>query len=131
MAEEQLDICEIQRFDEEKVNRLRPRVGEADGVAKIFKALADDTRAKIIYALALETELCVCDVAAIIGTTIANASHHLRLLRNMGLAKYRKEGKLVFYSLDDNHVRHLIMTGVEHANERVENLAAPSLLAEQ
>ncbi|WP_148040404.1 ArsR/SmtB family transcription factor [Brevibacillus fluminis] len=118
MAEEHLDICEIQCFDEEKVTRLRPRVNEADGVAKIFKALADDTRAKIIYALALENELCVCDVANVIGTTIANASHHLRLLRNMGLAKYRKEGKLVFYSLDDNHVRHLIMTGVEHANEQ-------------
>lgn len=117
-AEDQLDICEIQCFDEETVERLRPRVSEADGVAKIFKALADDTRAKIIYALALENELCVCDVANIIGTTIANASHHLRLLRNMNLAKYRKEGKLVFYSLDDNHVRHLIMTGVEHANER-------------
>ncbi|RNB85193.1 ArsR family transcriptional regulator [Brevibacillus fluminis] len=118
LAEEHLDICEIQCFDEEKVTRLRPRVNEADGVAKIFKALADDTRAKIIYALALENELCVCDVANVIGTTIANASHHLRLLRNMGLAKYRKEGKLVFYSLDDNHVRHLIMTGVEHANEQ-------------
>lgn len=111
------DVCEIQCFDEAKVQRLKPAVREADGVAKIFKALADDTRAKIIYALALEEELCVCDVAAIIGTTMATASHHLRLLRNMGLAKYRKEGKLVFYSLDDEHVRHLIVAGVEHAQE--------------
>lgn len=100
------------------MSRLKARVHEADGVAKIFKALADDTRAKIIYALALERELCVCDVANIIGSTIANASHHLRLLRNMGLAKYRKEGKLVFYSLDDDHVTHLILSGVEHAQEK-------------
>lgn len=116
-TEEKNDMCEIQCFDEEKVNRLRPRINESAGVAKIFKALADDTRAKIIYALALENELCVCDVANIIGSSIANTSHHLRLLRNMGLAKYRKEGKLVFYSLDDDHVRHLILAGVEHAQE--------------
>ncbi|NRR23521.1 metalloregulator ArsR/SmtB family transcription factor [Brevibacillus sp. MS2.2] len=112
------DICEIQCFDEEKVNRLKPFATESEGVAKIFKALADDTRAKIIHILSMEDELCVCDVAAIIGSSIANTSHHLRLLRNMGLAKYRKEGKLVFYSLDDDHVRHLISAGIEHAKEQ-------------
>jgi ArsR family transcriptional regulator, lead/cadmium/zinc/bismuth-responsive transcriptional repressor len=112
------DVCEIQCFDDEKVNRLRPFVSESEGVAKIFKALADDTRAKIIHILSLEDELCVCDIAAVIGSSIANTSHHLRLLRNMGLAKYRKEGKLVFYSLDDDHVRHLISAGVEHAKEQ-------------
>ncbi|MGD8189561.1 ArsR/SmtB family transcription factor [Brevibacillus ginsengisoli] len=117
MSNHEQDFCEIQCFDEDKVNRLKPQTVEAEGSAQIFKALADDTRAKIIYILSLENELCVCDVAAIIGTTIANASHHLRLLRNMGLAKYRKEGKLVFYSLDDDHVRHLITAGVEHAKE--------------
>lgn len=111
-------ICSTQSIDPEKVNRLRPRMRETDGVATIFKALADDTRAKIIYALALEGELCVCDVAHTIDSTIANTSHHLRLLRNMGLARYRKEGKLVYYSLDDDHVRHLILTGVEHAAEQ-------------
>ncbi|WNC15188.1 metalloregulator ArsR/SmtB family transcription factor [Brevibacillus brevis] len=111
------DICEVQCFDDAKVNRLKPFAAESAGVAKIFKALADDTRAKIIHILSLEDELCVCDIAAIIGSSIANTSHHLRLLRNMGLAKYRKEGKLVFYSLDDDHVRHLISAGVEHAKE--------------
>lgn len=112
------DVCEVQCFDKEKVDRMRAKVHEAAGVSKLFKALADETRAKIIYALAIEGELCVCDVANIIGSTVANASHHLRLLRNMGLAKPRKEGKLVFYSLDDDHVRHLILAGVEHANEQ-------------
>jgi DNA-binding transcriptional ArsR family regulator len=111
------DVCDIPSVNEAKVNRLKPKMQEADGVAKIFKALADDTRAKIIYALALEEELCVCDVASVIGGSIANTSHHLRLLRSMGLAKYRKEGKLVYYSLDDEHVRHLILSGVEHAAE--------------
>lgn len=112
-----LEVCEVQTIDEEKVNRLRPRMMETEGVAPLFKALADDTRAKIIYALALEGELCVCDVAATINSSIPNTSHHLRLLKNMGLARYRKNGKLVYYSLDDDHVRHLIMCGIEHAAE--------------
>lgn len=111
------DVCEIECVEVEKVNQLKPRITEADGVAPLFKALADDTRSKIIYALSLEDELCVCDVAAVIGISMATASHHLRLLRNMGLAKYRKEGKMVYYSLDDDHVRMLIHAGVEHANE--------------
>jgi DNA-binding transcriptional ArsR family regulator len=112
------DACEVQCFDDEKVNRLKPYAAESEGVAIIFKALADDTRAKIIHILSLDEELCVCDIAAIIGSSIANTSHHLRLLRNMGLAKFRKEGKLIFYSLDDDHVRHLISAGVEHAKEQ-------------
>ncbi|WP_336867358.1 metalloregulator ArsR/SmtB family transcription factor, partial [Peribacillus frigoritolerans] len=74
-------------------------------VAKIFKALSDDTRIKIAYSLSLEDELCVCDVANIVGATTATTSHHLRLLKNLGLANYRKEGKLVYYSLDDEHVK--------------------------
>nr|WP_272495755.1 metalloregulator ArsR/SmtB family transcription factor [Bacillus pinisoli] len=88
-----------------------------NGVAKIYKALADDTRIKVAYALCMEEELCVCDVANIIGSTTATASHHLRLLRNMGLAKYRKEGKLVFYSLDDDHVKQLVQIALAHSKE--------------
>ncbi len=88
-------------------------------VAKIFKALSDDTRIKIAYALSIESELCVCDVANIIGSSNATASHHLRLLRNLGLAKYRKEGKLVYYSLDDAHVKQLIKVAFEHQKEVV------------
>src|SRR5690625_7966084 len=76
-------------------------------VAKVFKALSDDTRVKIAYVLSLEGELCVCDVANIIESSTATASHHLRLLKNLGIATYRKEGKLVYYSLDDEHVKQL------------------------
>jgi DNA-binding transcriptional ArsR family regulator len=112
------DVCEVQCFDDEKVNRLKPYAAESEGVAKIFKALADDTRAKIVHLLSLDEELCVHDISSIIGSSIANTSHHLRLLHNMGLTKYRKEGKMVFYSLDDDHVRHLISAGVEHAKEQ-------------
>jgi DNA-binding transcriptional ArsR family regulator len=102
------DTCETFIYDPEKVARLQREVSQTDGLAPLFKVLADETRLKIIYALSREDELCVCDVATIIGSTNAAASHHLRMLRNMGLAKYRKEGKMVFYSLESEHVRHLI-----------------------
>lgn len=113
------DVCEIYCYDEEKVNRVKERLSAIDtqAMVKIVKALADDTRMKIALALCEEDELCVCDVANIIGMTVANASHHLRLLHHMGLAKYRKEGKLVFYSLDDEHVRQLVLLALEHGKE--------------
>lgn len=113
------DICETTCYDEPKVNRLKQEMSgqNPQEVSKIFKALSDDTRIKIAYSLTLEEELCVCDVANIVGCTTATASHHLRLLRNMGLAKYRKEGKLVFYSLDDSHVKQLIEIAFTHQKE--------------
>ncbi|MGM8365041.1 ArsR/SmtB family transcription factor [Virgibacillus sp. W0181] len=111
------NTCDTFCYDEEKVNRIQPKIEEVSGVDSIFKALSDPTRLKIAYALTLAKELCVCDVANIIGSTTATASHHLRLLRTMKLAKYRKEGKLVFYSLDDDHVRQLVYIAMVHAKE--------------
>ena len=113
------DVCEVTCVDGDKINRLKGSILKQDtlSVAQIFKALSDDTRIKIAYALSEEDELCVCDVANIVGSTTATASHHLRLLRNLGLAKYRKEGKLVFYSLDDDHVRQLIQIAFTHQME--------------
>lgn len=102
------DTCETFICDPQKVERRQREVEKTDGLGSLFKVLADDTRLKIIYALSQEDELCVCDVATIIGATNAATSHHLRLLRNMGLAIYRKEGKLAFYSLQSKHVDHLI-----------------------
>lgn len=117
------DSCEILCFDEVKVNRVRADLENQDTltVASMFKALSDDTRMKIAYSLCTEDELCVCDVANIIGSSVATASHHLRLLKNMGITKYRKEGKLVFYSLDDEHVRQLVMLAMAHSKEVVTN----------
>ncbi|MCF3944878.1 ArsR/SmtB family transcription factor [Oceanobacillus alkalisoli] len=113
------DTCEVTCINEEKVIRAKKDLAKQNPmeVAKIFKALSDDTRVKIAYVLSLEGELCVCDVANIIESSDATASHHLRLLNNLGLAKYRKEGKLVYYSLDDDHVQHLIETAFEHQQE--------------
>lgn len=104
-------------FDEEKVNKIKPLIDDVEDVEQIFKALSDRTRLKIAYALTLTDELCVHDVAHIIDSTTATASHHLRLLRNLKLAKSRKKGKVVFYSLDDDHVRQLVYIAMVHAKE--------------
>lgn len=114
------EVCEIFCYDEGKIKHLQRELEKQDIplIARMFKALADDTRMKIAYALSQAEELCVCDVAHIIGSSTATASHHLRLLRHMGLARYRKVGKLVFYSLDDDHVRELIRLAVTHSKEK-------------
>ncbi|MDF2855344.1 MAG: ArsR family transcriptional regulator [Neobacillus sp.] len=116
------DICEITCVDDEKTVRVQPLIEKANifDVTKLFKALSDETRMKIAYALTLEEELCVCDVATIVGATTATASHHLRHLKSLGLAKYRKEGKLAYYSLDDDHVKQLIHIAFEHQEEVAE-----------
>ena len=110
------DTCEIYCYDEEKVNRIQGDLQKEDisSVAQLFKALADENRAKISYALCQDEELCVCDIANIIGITVATASHHLRTLHKQGLVKYRKEGKLAFYSLDDDHVKQIMMIALAH-----------------
>lgn len=104
------DTCSVNCIHIDKVSRVKTKLSEQNSyeVAKIFKALSDETRLKIVYALSIEKELCVCDVAAIINTSNATASHHLRLLRDLGIAKYRKEGKLVYYYLVDERVKQLV-----------------------
>ncbi|MCM3390646.1 metalloregulator ArsR/SmtB family transcription factor (plasmid) [Ureibacillus chungkukjangi] len=111
------DVCETTCIHEDVVKRVQPLLEEMNDAELLFKALSDSTRLKITYALTLEKELCVCDVATIIGSTTATASHHLRYLRNMGLAKYRKEGKLVYYSVVDEHVRQLVSLALDHSKE--------------
>lgn len=110
------DCCEEFCFDREKVARLKEEVEVTGGMSRLFKALADDTRLKIVYALSRE-ELCVCDVACILGANVATASHHLRLLRNMGLARQRKEGKFVYYSLGDKNLGELIDSALKYLEE--------------
>jgi len=87
-------------------------------LAETFKAMSDPTRTKIIYALCQENELCVHDLAAIIGSTNSAISHQLRTLRNMKLVKYNKVGKAAFYSLDDIHINNLFAEGLRHVEEK-------------
>lgn len=113
------DTCEIYCYDEEKVNRIQGNLQTVDisSVAQMLKAIADENRAKITYVLCQDDELCVCDIANIIGVTVANASHHLRTLHKQGVVKFRKEGKLAFYSLDDEHIRQIMMIALAHKKE--------------
>src|SRR5699024_2850984 len=113
------DTCEIFFYDKEKVNKIKEDMEKVDisGVSKLLKAIADETRAKITYALGQEEELCVCDIANIINASIANTSHHLRTLNKQGIVKFRKEGKLAFYSLDDDHIRQIMMIALTHREE--------------
>ena len=85
-------------------------------LAELFKVFGDSTRIKILYAL-FEAELCVCDIAQLLGLTQSAVSHQLRVLKNARLAKPRREGKTVFYSLADDHVRRIIAQGMEHIEE--------------
>ncbi len=113
LENETVDFC----CDIDKVKEIKPLMDDMKDIELIFKALADATRLKIAYALTLAEELCVADVARIIDASTATASHHLRLLHNMKLAKYRKVGKNVFYALDDDHVRQLVYIAMVHAKE--------------
>ncbi len=113
------DTCEVFCYDEEKVSQVQEDIQTADisGVTRMLKSIADLNRAKITYALCREEELCVCDIANILDVTVANASHHLRRLYKEGVVKFRKEGKLAFYSLEDQHIRQIMMIALEHREE--------------
>lgn len=104
------EACEYLSVDEEKVARIRKKIGIeniGERMAEIFKALSDPTRLKIIQALELE-ELCVCDIASLIRLTQPSISHHLKALRQSGMVKYRKSGKMALYSIKDNRISALL-----------------------
>lgn len=111
------EICEVATVNEQAVAHVRTQMPELSKVAKLLKALADETRLKITYALTIEECLCVCDIATIIGTSSATASHHLRYLKEHGLAKSTREGKLMYYSLADDHVYQIVKIAYEHSEE--------------
>ena len=110
------EVCEVFCINPKKVEAVR-KVMQTDGVikklAQTFKVLGDPTRTQILYALA-QDELCVCDIAALLGKTPSAISHQLRVLRNLDLVKYRKDGKIAYYSLNDAHIRNLFAEGLEH-----------------
>ena len=89
-------------------------------LAALFKGLADANRVKIGYILTRHPELCVHDIADLAGISVANASHHLRLMRTLGLTKTRKEGTTVFYSLTDDHVDRILLLGMDHMEEVIQ-----------
>lgn len=115
--EDELFECTV--LHEDVVNEVKKKIPEDEliyDLAEFFKVFADSTRMKIIYAL-MENELCVCDIANIVQTTQSAISHQLRLLKQAKLVKFRKEGKVVYYSLDDDHISQIVKKGREHIEE--------------
>lgn len=113
------DLCEVQCIDAKKVSSARRAARPSEQVqvvADTFRVLGDPTRLRIVDALARH-ELCVCDLALIVGASQSTVSHSLRALRQMRLVRYRKDGKIAYYSLDDEHVARLLPLAFEHAEE--------------
>lgn len=118
----EIDRCEITCIHEEAVAEVQQQMlgdNEARSLADIFKTLGDPTRVKMLFAL-MTRELCVCDLAAVIGSSDSAVSHQLRILRNQKLVKFRRDGKVLYYSLADSHVSTLFRQGVEHVSHSEE-----------
>lgn len=108
------DVCsEYSLSCQDREAELRQKILDISGLSELFRALADETRTKILYLLS-DQELCVCDLAYLLDMSLPAVSHHLRLLKIMRLVRARREGKQVFYSLEDDHVVSLIVVAQEH-----------------
>ena len=115
----ELDVCELLHAHTEVVNKVSkatPTSEKLKLVSELFKAVGDPTRLRILYAL-FESELCVCDLAAIVGMSSSAISHQLKVLKQACLVDFRRQGKTVFYYLADNHVRTLLGQAIEHILE--------------
>ena len=113
---EDIEICDVRVVHLERVSRARDEAvsqREAERLALTYKALGDPTRLKMVMALA-GGEMCVCDLAAFLGLTESAVSHHLRRLKDLALVKSRRDGQILYYSLDDEHVSELLKIGLEH-----------------
>ncbi len=113
------DVCEVHYIDRKRVQYVEKRMQAntvINNLAETIQVLGDPTRIKIIFALS-QKELCVCDLAGLLGLSSSAVSHQLRVLRNMRLVKYRKEGRIAYYSLDDSHISRLFDEGLRHVKE--------------
>ena len=119
MTNNSIEICKENIINYEKVEsakRSLPSDKEIYNLSETFKVLGDSTRLRILLALVKE-ELCVCDLATLINLSVSAISHQLRLLRGMKLVKFRKQGKMVYYSLDDAHIEKIIEQAQIHVRE--------------
>lgn len=113
----QCDCHVIHEETVEKVRKVMPEDESLYDLADFFKVCGDSTRIKILWALS-ESEMCVCDLAVLLNMTQSAISHQLRVLKHVGMVKSRKEGKVVFYALDDEHIKGILDQGMIHINEK-------------
>ena len=114
-----VECCELMYAHEEIVEKVQKEMPDEDtlyDLTELFRIFGDSTRIRILYVL-FEAEMCVCDIAALLGMTQSAISHQLRALKNAKLVTSRREGKTVFYSLADDHVKTIIDQGLEHILE--------------
>jgi DNA-binding transcriptional ArsR family regulator len=115
-----VEACDRHVLDPEKVMQVRRQMlPETDfhALSAIFAAMGDPTRVRLLFALS-HGELCVCDLAALLGASVSAVSHQLRLLRDLRVVKHRRAGRQIYYSLDDHHVATLLQQGIDHLKER-------------
>lgn len=119
VTEDLNEVCAESCVHEDKVRAVQedmPAIETIYALADIFKTLGDPTRIKLLFAL-MQQELCVCDLAALIEVSESAVSHQLRVLRGQKLVRFRRDGKNLYYSLDDEHVRVLFAQGLDHVQE--------------
>lgn len=122
MKNEVVDTCEVSVIHDDVLKRVREKIPPEEPVyevSELFKVFGDSTRARIICALNIE-EMCVCDLAALLNMTHSAVSHQLRLLKVSRIVKSRKEGRVVYYSLDDTHIAEIFAMAFEHVMEKFE-----------
>ena len=113
------ESCEVEHHHDNVVKRVSSIMPDEEmlyDLADFYKVFADSTRIKILYAL-LQSELCVCDLAEVLGASQSAVSHQLRMLKQMKLVKFRREGKAIVYSLSDDHIQNIFSQGFEHITE--------------
>ena len=111
-------VCECLVIHQEVIDKIKlPEEEVLYDLGDFFKILGDSTRIKILSAL-FQSEMCVCDIAALLGMTQSAISHQLRVLKQGRLVKHRKDGKVVYYSLDDDHIKHIVDQGLTHISEK-------------
>jgi ArsR family transcriptional regulator len=114
------DVCEVYSVDNDRVECIETLMLDDELIHRlsdIFRALGDGTRLRILYALSIET-LCVCELSRVLGLSLSAVSHQLRILRDLRLVKAVRRGKMMYYSLADEHIIRLLEMSVSHARER-------------
>ena len=119
MVQENTPTCQEEELHPEAIHRVREKLPQDEvlyDLAELYKVFGDSTRIKILYVL-FEQEVCVCDLAQLLGSSVSAISHQLRVLKQARLVKFRRSGKTIFYSLADEHVRTILGQGMDHIRE--------------